>query len=266
MSNNDCGCGNSSTNETSPVVQNQRVVIQQVETPCTRTFHETVTEAAELIITPNIISGPTSTRCVGEPRIVTTFPTVQPDCRFTVEQDVCAQFEVTFGAHAEVGDTGVICGEPGTGPCPPPPSNTCCLAVAETNQGNTDVTTTATLNGNPLEAAVASPFSIKICSPNCELEGSHFNLEVHSTTSPDVHFEINHQEITEMSCNGLTLNLTAVSDLHIGSGTLNNVTFNITINPTSFSVVASLGGNTIFTSTSTTDSPDVIDIAPCNPS
>lgn len=261
MSSNDCDCGNKQTNDTNLVAQ-QQVILQQADNTCTRTFNETVTEAAELIITPNIVSGPTSTRCMGEPRIVRNFPEVVQTCGFTVEQDICAQFEVIFGAHAEVGRTGLICGTPEVGECQAPPPVKCCLGVGETNQGNTEVTTVATLHGNPLENFRTS-FSIKICSPNCKLEGSHFNFEVRATRGPSVHFNLNHTEFTEMFCDGDHLLLTAVDSLHVGNTRMEDITFNIEITPTSFSVNAMDGTNTIFTSVSTTTGEDVIPTSPC---
>ncbi|MDF2558032.1 MAG: hypothetical protein K0R71_1860 [Bacillales bacterium] len=112
----DCGCG-----------ENRNILpflsIQQVEEPmqCTRTVHETVTAAAELIITPDISVTNIITSCKGDPIIRATFPeNTEQECKFTVEQQVCAQFDVTFGVNADKGRTGLICGTPSTGPCNPP--------------------------------------------------------------------------------------------------------------------------------------------------
>ncbi|WP_100332180.1 hypothetical protein [Bacillus xiapuensis] len=87
------------------------------ENGCTRTFNETVTEVAELIIAPVVTPGETKTTCIGNPRFLDRLPSIKEKCSFIVAQDLCAQFDVTFDAVPSTGQTGVICGRPGMGEC-----------------------------------------------------------------------------------------------------------------------------------------------------
>jgi len=117
MANGDCvNCGNN-TSSTSQVIGLQ--VADSVQ--CSQIVNETVTAAAELIITPDITVTNIKTSCQGDPIIRDTFPEgTKQECKFTVLQKICAQFDVNFGVNADKGNTGLICGTPTTGPCTPP--------------------------------------------------------------------------------------------------------------------------------------------------
>lgn len=111
MAIDDCGC-----NDTMPVDGDHPI-------QCTRTVHENVTAAAELIITPDISVTNIKTCCKGDPILTKDFPEhTEMECKFTVKQEICAQFDVNFGVDAKKERTGLVCGEFGEGGCCPPPT------------------------------------------------------------------------------------------------------------------------------------------------
>ncbi|RSK25776.1 hypothetical protein EJF36_02070 [Bacillus sp. HMF5848] len=104
------------------MAQNKRQIgINQEETGCTRTFSRNITEFAELIIEPNIIAGTPTVECIGEPEIIDMLPEFDDNCTFNVSQDLCVEFDVSFGANASVGANGLVCDDPIIGGCGTPP-------------------------------------------------------------------------------------------------------------------------------------------------
>lgn len=107
------GSKNASQSNGNPVVQ------QQEEIACTRTINQTITEIAEILITPVITPQQAETTCIGPLTFLDEFPAdVDQECNVVVAQEVCVQFDVEFGADVETGQTGAICGEPAEGECP----------------------------------------------------------------------------------------------------------------------------------------------------
>jgi hypothetical protein len=129
MSLNDCGCNDNSANINS-TVQDQAVTQpgEDPPTPCTTTVHQSVTAAAELTVTPSVGVTNIQTFCIGQPSFSSIFPpVVGTSCSFTVFQELCAQFDVTFNATATNTNSGLVaCGDFGPGACPttPPPCET----------------------------------------------------------------------------------------------------------------------------------------------
>ncbi|WP_102693769.1 hypothetical protein [Rummeliibacillus pycnus] len=125
MALNDCGCHDDKNAKLSSATQSQAVTQQDVDppTPCTTTVHQSVTAAAELTVTPSVNVTNIQTFCVGNPSFSSTFPTiVGTSCSFTITQELCAQFDVTFDAVAENTNKGLVaCGDFGPGSCPTTP-------------------------------------------------------------------------------------------------------------------------------------------------
>jgi len=88
---------------------------------CPATVHETVCVQADIIITPVVTVGDIQSFCVGTPVIGECPGTPSPtmNCSFSVSQSICVQVPLTFSALGEAVPTGIVCGTPGTGPCPP---------------------------------------------------------------------------------------------------------------------------------------------------
>ncbi|WP_409252889.1 hypothetical protein V1502_02860 [Bacillus sp. SCS-153A] len=103
---------NASQNNGNPVIQ------QQEQVACTRTINQTITEIAEILITPVITPQPAETTCTGPLTFLDEFPdNVDQECDVVVAQEVCVQFDVEFGADVQTGQTGAICGTPDEGEC-----------------------------------------------------------------------------------------------------------------------------------------------------
>jgi hypothetical protein len=99
------------------VPNNGNPVVQQ-QVACTRTINQTITEAAEILVTPVITPQPAEAICTGPLVFLDEFPAdVEQECSIVVAQEVCVQFNVDFAAEVEAGQTGAIFGEPAEGEC-----------------------------------------------------------------------------------------------------------------------------------------------------
>lgn len=120
MANKKYGCQGEKSN-----LVMQQVQPEEIET-CLRTFHQIVTGVAEVIVTPNIVTDDIRSHCIGQPTIITgEFPDIDEQCHFIVAQQVCTEVDLQFGADVDVGQTGLTCGNPGTGNCQEPPDKSC---------------------------------------------------------------------------------------------------------------------------------------------
>lgn len=93
------------------------VTTLQNEDVCETTVHENVCVQATVTITPNVISGPSTSFCLENPIIGSCEGTLRRNCVFTVSQRICVQIPLTFSATAEAVANGIVCGEPDIGGC-----------------------------------------------------------------------------------------------------------------------------------------------------
>lgn len=87
------------------------------EGECQSIVHETVCVQGTVTITPSLISGTSTSFCVGNPIIGSCPGDLQPSCSFTVSQNICVQIPLTFSATASAVENGVVCGIPDIGQC-----------------------------------------------------------------------------------------------------------------------------------------------------
>ena len=85
---------------------------------CPVVVHESVCVQGTVTITPNVASGPSRSFCIGEPIIGSCDGDLEPDCTFTVSQNICVQIPLTFSATAAAVTDGVVCGTALPTPCP----------------------------------------------------------------------------------------------------------------------------------------------------
>lgn len=137
---------NDNSNKEIPVVKNQ--VLQEEDS--VRIFHETVRGVAELIITPNIIPGPGSSTCIGDPFFLPEFPETEPDCKFIVGQDICVEFSVSFGAIPSTGQTGIIRVTPEMGSSDEQPPSGCTHTIGFYQNHPTETTDLINLAGGEI--------------------------------------------------------------------------------------------------------------------
>ncbi|MDP4084436.1 MAG: hypothetical protein Q8934_07435 [Bacillota bacterium] len=86
---------------------------------CPATVHETVCVQADVTIIPVVTVGTIASNCVNGPIIGACPGTPSPTgvCTFTVSQNICVEVPLTFSTETTV-VPGIVCGTPGTGPCP----------------------------------------------------------------------------------------------------------------------------------------------------
>nr|WP_315020014.1 hypothetical protein [uncultured Aminipila sp.] len=105
-----CTDCNNSNIKTVTTLQNQDAVCESI-------VHETVCVQGNVTITPSIVSGPSTSFCVGNPIIGSCPGELRRNCVFTVSQNICVQIPLTFSATATAASNGIVCGIPDIGPC-----------------------------------------------------------------------------------------------------------------------------------------------------
>ncbi len=90
----------------------------QEQMGCSTVVHESVCVQGTVTITPNVVSGPSRSFCIGNPVIGRCQGELEPNCTFTVSQNICVQIPLTFSAVATAVPNGVVCGTPRPTPCP----------------------------------------------------------------------------------------------------------------------------------------------------
>lgn len=122
-------CNNSNT-KTFTTLQNEDNVCESV-------VHETVCVQGNVTITPSVVSGPSTSFCVGNPIIGSCPGELRRNCVFTVSQNICVQIPLTFSATASATANGVVCGVPDIGPCE---GTTACTHTIGFFRNNSDFT------------------------------------------------------------------------------------------------------------------------------
>lgn len=238
-----CGC------------EESNVIIQQEEERCLRTFHENVCVQANVVITPVVVPGPTTSFCLGDPQIGPCEGTLRRNCTFSVSQRICVQVPITFGADAVATPGGIVCGTPLVGPCSPTTFN-CCEFIMAT-QGTT-------ADGTPLPS-----LSIQLCGPanQCSPQGNHISVQF---PADGPNFEINLTEMLTMQCNfperGL-ITVTAQADFNTGAGNSELANFTFIFNPANSTVriiATSVANGTTLLDTTITLTGNV-QFVPCTP-
>ena len=83
------------------------------DTTCPAIGYQKVGLCVPVTVTPFAQAGETKTKCCGEPTVVTgdTLCAGKRNgiCTFTINQSICVEVPVSFGATAAVGDTYVDC-------------------------------------------------------------------------------------------------------------------------------------------------------------
>lgn len=87
--------------------------IDTVEGTCPTTGFQKATVCVPVTVAPFANTGPTVTKCCGDPVLVTGDKPCRGKkngvCTFTISQTICVEVPVNFGARAMVGDTFVEC-------------------------------------------------------------------------------------------------------------------------------------------------------------
>ncbi|MHC1723950.1 MAG: hypothetical protein AB9836_12190 [Aminipila sp.] len=92
-------------------------VLQQEPGVCESIVHETVCVQGTVTITPSVVSGTSTSFCVGNPIIGSCPGELQRTCEFTVSQNICVQIPLTFSATASAVENGLVCSTPDIGEC-----------------------------------------------------------------------------------------------------------------------------------------------------
>ena len=107
------------------------------EMPCDSTFYQTETVCVPVTVTPYATPGEARANCCGS-------PIINPDnqcagtrqsCSFTIQQRLCIEIPISFGAVIETGDAVVSCGEVSEEPCDCSTDETVSESVPETAGG-----------------------------------------------------------------------------------------------------------------------------------
>lgn len=92
-------------------------ILQQQQPTCVATVHENVCVQGTVTITPSVVSGESTSFCMGNPLIGSCEGELSESCVFTVSQNICVQIPLTFSATASAVEDGIVCGDPDIGPC-----------------------------------------------------------------------------------------------------------------------------------------------------
>lgn len=92
-------------------------LLQEEVEVCESIVHETVCVQGSVTITPNVVSGPATSFCIGNPIIGSCPGELRRNCVFTVSQKICVQIPLTFSATASAVGNGIVCGIPDIGRC-----------------------------------------------------------------------------------------------------------------------------------------------------
>lgn len=92
--------------------------VRQDENVCPTVVHENVCVQGTVTITPNVVSGESSSLCLGRPVIGGCVGRLEPSCSFTVSQSICVEIPLVFSATATAVANGMVCGTPTAGECP----------------------------------------------------------------------------------------------------------------------------------------------------
>ncbi|MFV0516587.1 MAG: hypothetical protein ACK5MV_04260 [Aminipila sp.] len=84
---------------------------------CETIVNERVCVQATVTVTPNVDSGPSTSFCLGNPVIGSCKGRLEPQCIFTVSQEICVEIPLTFSATATATENGLVCGGIDTQPC-----------------------------------------------------------------------------------------------------------------------------------------------------
>lgn len=86
---------------------------EPVDRTCPAVGYQKIAVCVPVNVTPFAHSGPTSTKCCGNPVVVAGEKPCAGKkngvCSFTITQTICVEVPVTFGAVSDVGDTYVDC-------------------------------------------------------------------------------------------------------------------------------------------------------------
>lgn len=94
--------------------ENLNLDVEEEQT-CPAVGYQSASICVPVTVTPFAKTGTTSTKCCGNPIVVSGKNTCNGvkngACSFTISQDICVAVPVGFGAIATVGDTFVNCNE-----------------------------------------------------------------------------------------------------------------------------------------------------------
>jgi len=91
--------------------------LQNEEGLCQSTVHEIVCVQGTVTITPSVVSGTSTSFCLGNPIIGSCPGRLEESCEFTVSQNICVQIPLTFSATATAVENGLVCGAADIGLC-----------------------------------------------------------------------------------------------------------------------------------------------------
>lgn len=98
-------------------------IVRQDVDVCPTIVHENVCVQGTVTITPSVVSGESTSVCLGRPVIGSCVGRLEPSCSFTVSQSICVEIPLEFSATATAVPNGMVCGTPAAGGCP---SGTAC--------------------------------------------------------------------------------------------------------------------------------------------
>ena len=117
--------------------------LQNQDTVCQTIVHETVCVQGTVTITPSVVSGESTSFCVGNPIIGSCPGELQETCSFTVSQKICVQIPLTFSANASAVEDGLVCAEPNIQECQGVAACTHTIGYFKNNPTITDALITA---------------------------------------------------------------------------------------------------------------------------
>src|SRR5690554_4331924 len=99
-------------------VKSDNISMLQVQpTTCDTIVHETVCVQGTVTITPSVVSGESTSFCLGNPVIGSCIGDLEETCEFTVSQNICVQIPLFFSATASAVEDGAVCLGSDIGPC-----------------------------------------------------------------------------------------------------------------------------------------------------
>lgn len=86
---------------------------EPVDKTCPAVGYQKVSVCVPVTVTPFANAGHTKTKCCGDPTVIPNAESCEGKkngvCSFTINQTICVEVPVEFGAKANVGDTFVNC-------------------------------------------------------------------------------------------------------------------------------------------------------------
>ena len=186
------------------------VGIQVNEGVCPTVVHENVCVQGTVTITPSVVSGESSSICIGNPIIGSCPGRLQRFCSFTVSQNICVQIPLIFSATASAAPSGIVCGTTGIGPCANGDACTRTIGFYRNNSEATNALITAAGGSITLGTGAGLSFVVTTANANAVL-----SLNTPSPPAPDSpplenQYKVLYAQLLAAKLNVLSLNALGV--------------------------------------------------------